>query len=127
MDEVAVNREIPNDEALIELLVLWWRYESQWQPVRGYPPECPSTKSFRASRQYDDINGTLETDQRGKQAKEIGHIVANIPEPERSALYCLAKNRATGVAVWRNPRLPADDVERARLVSRALDMFGVMV
>lgn len=115
------------DGHLIDLLALWWKVESQYNPVAGYPQECPSTAGYRASRQYDDANSAQETDARGKLAASVGHAVQAIEEPYRSCLYMLARNRATGVSVWRSPRVPVDATERARMVARALDMLGVLI
>lgn len=109
---------------LIDMLCLWWRCESQWMPVAGYPHECPSTHGYRASRQHDDGNGAFETDERGRLAISIGEAVQRVPEPHRTALYFLARNRATGAQVWMSPRLPIDPDERAEMVSAALEMFG---
>ena len=111
------------DIDLIELLVLWFRTESQWTPVEGYPIECPSTAGYRASRQYDCDNGAQESEARGRLARHVGFIVAGMDEPYRSALHLLARNRSSGVAVWRSPRLPQDDDARAAIVAEALDLF----
>jgi hypothetical protein len=102
----------------LELLVLWWRAESGWSPVEG-----PSTRGWRASRQYDDANGALDTDERGALIRHIGQVVASIPDPYRTALYLVARNRATGVSVWRSTRLPENEDERAELVADAVQMF----
>ena len=107
----------------IGLLVLWWRYESQIPAVEGYPRECPSTAGYRASRQYDSDNGAFETDERGQLASRIGYIVNGMDEPYRTALHILARNRATGSAVWTSPRLPQDKDERAEVVSEAVMRF----
>jgi hypothetical protein len=112
----------PDD--LLEALVFWWRFEKGWIPVEGYPTECPSTAGFKASRQHDDTNGAFDTDERGRWAQQIGHAVNRVPQPHRTALYVLARNRATGASVWMSPRLPADDVERAQMVADAVDMLG---
>ena len=112
------------DIDLIELLCLWWRHESQWTPVEGYPRECPSTAGYRASRQYDDQNGSQEADARSQLAVHIGHIVAAIEEPYRSALHMVARNRSSGVSVWVSPRLPADKDARAAVVAEAMELFA---
>ena len=112
------------DIDLIELLCLWWRHESQWSPVEGYPQECPSTAGYRASRQYDDQNGSQETDARGQLAQHIGRVVAGIGEPHRSALHMVARNRASGVSVWTSARLPADADARAAVVADAMELFS---
>lgn len=107
----------------LDLLVLWWRVENGWLPVEGFPHECPSTAGFRTSRQYDDHNGAQETDARGQLAEAVGRVVNGLAEPYRTALYVLARNRATGVQVWVSARLPQDQDERARTVARAIELF----
>lgn len=118
-----MKRDLPETD-LIDALVFWWRYESAWLPVEGYPSECPSTAGYRTSKQHDTDNGAFETDRRGVWAKSIGEAVNRVKQPERTALYMMARNRATGVQVWRSPRLPADDVERAAMVAAALELFA---
>lgn len=118
-----MKRDLP-DTDLIDALVFWWRYESGWLPVEGYPSECPSTAGYRTSRQHDTDNGAFETDQRGQFAKRIAEAVNRVPQPERMALYFVARNRACGVQVWKSPRLPADDVDRAKVVAEALELFA---
>ena len=113
-----------NDE-IIDLLTLWWRYESQYNPVRGFSPECSSTRGYRASRQYDDSNEAMETDLRGRKAREVGHIIANIPDPWRTALHIFARNRVLGIDVWSSPKLPGDRCRE--ITSEALDMFSNLV
>lgn len=112
------------DTDLIDALVFWWRFESSWLPVEAYPTECPSTAGYRTSRQHDSDNGAFETDQRGQFARRIGEAVGRVRQPERTALYVLARNRACGVQVWQSPRLPSDDVERAEVVADALELFA---
>lgn len=115
---------------VLGLLVLWWRWERGWMPVEGYPTECPSTMGFQASRQYDSgpgSNGAAETDERGQLAKHIGHIVHSMEEPYRTALFIIARNRSTGVAVWRSPRLPEDEKARMEICAEAIDRFSGMV
>lgn len=130
-----MNREPFTD--VLGLLCLWWRWERGWLPVQGYPTECPSTLGFRASRQYDcpftgygdeyTGNGSDETDARGQLAKHIGHIVHGMDEPYRTALFIIARNRSTGVSVWRSPRLPEDEKARMEICAEAIDRFQALV
>jgi hypothetical protein len=122
-----MRRDTISRSDTLELLVLWWRYESQQQHVEGYPRECPSTAGYRASRQYDTENQAFETDARGLLAQRVGHAVDSLPEPYRTALYVLARNRATGAEVWRSPRLPAHDDERAAVVADAVGMLEGLI
>lgn len=120
IEELVVERDI---EMVLDMLAVWWRAESDWVPVEGYPPECPSTRGYRSSRQYDSTNGADDTDARSREISHVGKVVASIDEPYRTALYEIARNRATMAWVWRSPRLPSDEEERAMIVSDALDMF----
>lgn len=112
----------------IDLLVLWHRCE-EWGALAclGMPKECPSTQGYRASRQYDDVNGAQELDERSMLARAVGHVVDGMDEPYRTALYVLARNHASGVTVWRSPRLPADRDECAEVVAEALAIFSERV
>ncbi len=60
-------------------------------------------------------------------AANVGRIVDSMPEPYRTAICLLARNRSTGIAVWVSPRLPQDKDKRAEIVSEALVMFEGMV
>lgn len=114
----------------LEVLAMWWRAESEWSPVQGYPTECPSCRDYRTSRQYDSGaggNGADETDARGRMIRYIGGLVQNVEEPYRTALYMTARNHATGSAVWSSPRLPDDPTERAHVVAEAVERFGRML
>ena len=119
-----MKRENIGRDDILEDLAFWWNFERGWNPVDGYPTECPSTSGYKASRQHDDVNGAFDTDERGRWAREIGHAVNRVPQPHRTALYVLARNRATGASVWQSVRLPADVVERAQVVADAVEMLG---
>lgn len=111
----------------IELLCLWWKAESQWNPVEGYPAECPSCRDYRTSRQYDGDNGASDTDATGRIIRHIAGVVQSIDEPHRSALYYVARNRAINVGAWVSVRLPEDESERALLVADAIELFSMRV
>ena len=111
----------------LELLALWWKAEREWTPVQGYPTECPSTRGWRSSRQYDDTNGAEETDARGMLIRHVSQAVNSIQDPHRTALYMLARNHVNRAAVWQSARLPQDQDERAALVAEALEMFCARV
>ena len=123
-----MKREDHPDANVIALLVLWWRIERTGALSKlDFPHECPSTRGWLASRQWDDQNGAFETDERGQVAKLVGAIVDRMEEPYRTALYILARNRATGRDVWHSPRIPSDRDERAWLVADAVAKFAERV
>lgn len=116
----------PLEEQWIALLCLWWKYEAQYSPVKGYPSECPSARDYRTSRQYDDTNGAAETDSRGREAARIGFIVRCLPRQQQKALELLARNRVLQREDWGTMELPLDPLERARVVANALEAFGLL-
>lgn len=122
MVRVAMITAISDEDAL-ELLATWWRHEANWTPVEGFPKECPSTRGWRSSRQWDDANGALDGDHDHRVAVYVGHVISTIGEPCRSALYVMARNRVVGVQVFDSPRLPADTRARELVMQDAIDKF----
>ena len=108
---------------LISLLVLWHRLDSL-AVVAGYPSESPSCAGYKTSRQYDSDNGSFESEARSDEAHAVGRLVMLMDDPFRTALCLLARNRATGVTVWRSPRLPADQDECREVLAEALSMLS---
>ena len=111
----------------LELLALWWKYESGWNHVQGYPTECPSTAAYRSSRQYDSDNGAFETDTRGMFIRHVSGVIQNMDDPHRTALYVLAKNLVTGEKVWTSARLPDNKDARIRITAEAVELFSRLV
>lgn len=112
---------------LLDLLRIWHRHEARWVPVNGYPQECPSTRGWRASRQYDSENGADETDAIAKLAKHVQSVVDSMREPHRTAIHVLARHHATGHTVWGSARLPQDRDECASVMAAAMEIFAARV
>jgi hypothetical protein len=110
-----------------DMLVLWHRRESLWNPVEGYPRECPSTAGYRASRQYDSDNGASESDHTSMVISHVDDVVKAMDEPFQTAIKLFARNRATGASVWRSQRLPQDQQEVAEITQEALEIFSMRV
>ena len=104
------------DELLNDLLRRWHIRAVSTPPQTGYYTSNPACKLFKTSRQYDDANGALDSDQDGQVLEAVGHAIDRLEQPWRTAVEFNARNLATGFAVWRSPRLPTDDIERAQLV-----------
>lgn len=107
----------------IDLLVLWWKAEQQWLPVRGYPRHAASARDWRASCQFDDANGAQETDALGALIEHVALVVEQLDNPWRTALHFLARNRACDLSLWDSPLLPSEPVARAQIVAEALHRF----
>lgn len=111
------------EAALDNLLITWHTWASSDRGVNGYPKEAAGMKMFRASRQYDYENGSIDADVDSSIAEAVDFAVSQMPDPYRTAIHCNAKNLTTGVSVWRSPRLPAGDIERAQVAADAREML----
>ena len=49
----------------------------------------------------------------------VGHCIDMMAQPWKTAVEFNARNLALNLSVWRSPRLPVDDVERAHLLLHA--------
>ena len=118
------ERTHTTEASLDALLVMWHTFASQEGIGWGYPSRAPASHQYRVSRQYDDLNGAIDGDVDRTLAQAVGHQVDKIADPHRTALHMNARNLASGVSVWVSPRLPANQIERARIVSDARDMLA---
>lgn len=107
------------DEILNDLLGRWHRWCIHTPPNTGFYKENPSCKLYRTSRQHDDINGALDSDAENSVMQAVDYAIDRMEQPYKTAVEFNARNLATGTSVWRSPRLPADDIERAHLVMHA--------
>jgi hypothetical protein len=127
MQEVAeweVSSAVSDDEALNQLLEDWHRWASDERIALGYPSTAAGTQQYRTSRQYDSHNGALDQDVENVVMSGVDACVNSIPQPHRNALHINARNLATGLTVWRSPRLPEDELARALMVSDARAMLA---
>lgn len=112
-------------EASLDAMLIMWHTHASMEGIGwGYPSRAPASHQYRCSRQYDDQNGSLDCDVDMQIAKAVGHQVDKMTEPHRTAIHINARNLKVGVSVWQSPRLPADQMERARVVSDARDMLA---
>lgn len=120
-----IDEQTKTIEASLDALLIMWHTHASMEGVGwGYPSRAPASHQYRCSRQYDDQNGSLDGDVDMQIAKAVGHQVDKMTEPHRTAIHINARNLKVGVSVWQSPRLPADQIERARIVSDARDMLA---
>ena len=129
--EAALKAE--RDAVLDDILSRWHHWASKASPCRGYAPRSCGFVQYRASRQYDDQNGALDTDLEADTMATVDFQVREMADPWRSAIYANARNLCLGLTVWSSPRLPADPLARAAVLVEArhsltqrLLMAGVM-
>lgn len=107
------------DTILNDLLVRWHRHSKGYQLGKGYPSSDTACRGHRASRQYDDSNGALDSALEDTIMEGFDAAIGRVPQPWNTALQFQARNMATGHAVWTSPRLPADPMERGVLLMEA--------
>ncbi len=114
---------------LDDLLLRWHRWASQEQHAAGYPHECPSCKFWRASRQYDDSNGSLDAHVDDVLMQGIDIVIERIGQPHNTALAVYARNLSADAKgaprVWTSARLPADREAVAAILLDAREMLSV--
>ena len=111
------------DLALNDILSRWHAWASDGRTALGYPTVSVAAKQYRASRQYDDANGSLDQDIESVIMAGVDSCVWALEDPYRTAIHINARNLCTGATVWRSRRLPENDLARALLVSDARDML----
>lgn len=112
------------DAILDDLIRQWHIWSLHDMQGLGFPSVSPGCCYYRTSRQYDDVNGALDTDAHQERMSVVDHAILSMADPWRTAVSINARNLATGAKVWRSVRLPQDDMQRAVLVAEARDMLA---
>jgi hypothetical protein len=107
------------DNILNDLLVSHHKWSRRIGFGKGYPGQSMTCKSARASRQYDDENGALDSGLEDSRMEAFDAVLYRIPQPFLTALQFQARNMATGLNVWSSPRLPLDIMERQVILLEA--------
>ena len=113
-----------NDSSAIldDLLSRWHSWARSYSPV----PTCGADPMFRnakSAKGWDTTDQVVEDELNDKTMKAIDFQVGEMADPHRSAIYIHARNCCTGRNVWLSPRLPADPLERARILGEAKSML----
>lgn len=108
-----------SDELLNDLLSEWWDWHPEDIAQNGYYTVNAACRMYRPSRQRDDENGALDSDQHNSRMQAVDDAIEKMEQPWRTAVEFNARNLSTGLAVWFSPRLPPDDLERAHLLMHA--------
>lgn len=119
LDQTKANAERIND-----LLSMWHWWSAAGTFAAGYPSQTAACRQARASRQYDDANGSLDAYVDACLCEAVDAVLDQVDQPFRTALHIQARNLATGAQVWTSPRLPADREARALLLVQARTFFA---
>jgi hypothetical protein len=106
-------------DAILDDLLRSWHFRCQLDDAEGYYRVNPACLMFRSSRQYDDSNGALDSDNRNTVLEAFDAAVFRLEQPYLYAIQVQARNLATGSWVWRHPRLPEPGPKLAEIVSVA--------
>lgn len=87
-----------------ELLLIWHDYAKRDYPELGAPSRSPYWTPAESGDVYIDPD---EVDERirAEKASHVDFCISQLSWQQRSAIDIHAHIKATGVAVWRNPRL----------------------
>lgn len=121
-EQDAAARELA--EVISDLLARWHQWSAGHVYATGYASINAACRMARASRQYDDQNGSLDAQIDVSLMEAVDAQIDEIPQPWRTALEVQARNLATGAAVWSSPRLPKDDQARRAVVVEARRQFA---
>lgn len=108
---------------LNDLMAEWHKWCANYTGVKGYSSSDMTCRDYRASRQYDDQNGALEAALSSSTLETMSAEVFAMDQPYQTAIQIQARNMATGRIVWSSPRLPADAMERSKIVAKAREML----
>ena len=113
-----MKRDYSQNEHLDSLLSQWHHWARSYIPV----PVCGADPMFRNAKSphgYESAADVTDAAVERTQMKTVDFQVGEMQDPHRSAIYIHARNCHTGRNVWLSPRLPADPLERARILGEA--------
>lgn len=104
--------------AVSDILSEWHHWCSGYLGV----PRIGSSAIFRQARSprgWDSIQDIVEREIDYDRMAAVDFHIGEMSPLHRTALQIEARNLATGRSVWASARLPADHMERARIVAAA--------
>ena len=111
-------------EHLSDLLSRWHAWCAGHVYSTGFASVNAACRMARASRQYDDVNGSLDAQIDVSLMEAVDAQIDQVPQPWRTALQVQARNLATGSQVWNSPRLPVCERERRAVLVEARRQFA---
>jgi hypothetical protein len=118
-----LNRDALDAQAaeLSGILAHWHRWQEAYKHGKGYPSRSAGCGDWRASTQWDSMNGALDNDQANERMGIVEFEVQQIEQPGRTGLYVNARALALGLSVFRSPRLPEDQIACLEIIAGARD------
>lgn len=115
--------EVELSERVNDLLSRWHAWSAGHAYAHGYASVNAACRMAKASRQYDDQNGSLDAQIDVSLMEAVDAQIDAIADPWRSALMVQARNLYTGASVWNCPRLPRSGGARMEVLVLARKKF----
>lgn len=130
-DDYRLILKAERDLQLDDVLSRWHWWCQGPQLVKGFSDGGTATGGYRASRQYDDVNGALDDALENNRMRAVDFQISEVADPWRSALSALARSLCVGAAVFHSPRIAEQDRARVTLEAREklaarLTVAGIM-
>lgn len=117
---------------LDDLLSRWHSWARGYRPIAQSGAD-PMFRNVKSGKSWDSTADIVEDEIEAGVLRAVDFHVGEMAEPNRSAIYCHARNCCTGRSVWMSPRLPRDPMERGAIlaaakveITRRLMQAGVM-
>lgn len=107
-----------SNHLLDDLLSRWHSWAKGFSPI-AQQGACPMFRQARSPRGWEDSSDITADEVHQSTMEAVDFHVGEIPDPHRSAIYAHARNLYAGRAVWSNPRLPSDPMERSVILMEA--------
>lgn len=108
-----------SDHVLDSLLAQWWQWRPPFHVSIGWKSEAPSCGQYQTSRQYDDINGALDTDLDRRRMVAVDYEIGELSRVHRAAITTQARALTYGFDVFRSSILPEERSARHALLLAA--------
>lgn len=108
-----------------------WHHWMKGKPLNGMDHIAdPLLRQANTRSGWDSASDVIDRDLEANIMAAVDFQVSGdqrgqggMPEPYRSAIYCIARNCYTGRKVWLSPRLPQDPQERGVVLMEARNML----
>lgn len=116
------------DATLDDLLIRWWDWRKPMQPARGFNNCSMGTEGYRTSRQYDDVNGALDSDAEHRTMKLVSRAVDALENDHKRIIIVVAKALHMGIFVFKSPNLSHDpETRNAQIKAARLALVNILV
>jgi hypothetical protein len=96
-----------DDDEIDELLIEWYRWQSEYQPKTGYGRVSPAFRDYRGRwADSDDVADRAQAAARKAVCESVDACVSRLDLRGRVAIQTEMRNRLSGAISWSSIRLP---------------------